>query len=162
MSRTPPAHPGTARGLIRDHDGRWLIVRPVNDLRWHLPGGLIEQNEPPTAACRREVREELGLDLTPGPLYAVGWNAPRRAGSRARYTFIFNMGTHSEDELAQQIRLQQSEIEDWQWSRPDYAAILLHPDMAERLNHARATYPSGYHETAAIRLPKPTTGTSHL
>ncbi|MGI8306294.1 NUDIX domain-containing protein [Saccharopolyspora hattusasensis] len=67
---------------MQDHDGRWLIVRPVDDQRWHLPGGLIEQNAPPTAACGREVREELGLDLT-GPLYAVGWNPPKRSGSRS-------------------------------------------------------------------------------
>lgn len=55
------------------------------------------------------------------------------------------------DELAQQIHLQQSELADWQWSQPDHATILLHRDIAERLNHARATHPSAlYHEATSV------------
>ncbi|WP_037069246.1 NUDIX domain-containing protein [Pseudonocardia acaciae] len=151
MTRTPPAHPATARGLITDLHGHWLIVRPTGDHRWHLPGGLIEQNESPAAACRREVREELGLDLEPGPLHALGWNPPVRPGRSARFTFIFAMGTHDAAALAARIHLRESELDAWQWSRPDQALGMLHPDLAERLTTARATVPSAVY----VESPEP-------
>jgi len=149
VKRIPPAHPATARGLIFDTAGRWLIVRPVGDHRWHLPGGLIEQDESPADACRRELREELSLDLTPGPLYALGWNPPRRSGRNARFSFIFDMGAHDPDTLAPLIRLQAAELDAWQWSAPNDALTVLHPDMAARLTAARDTPASAVYIEAA-------------
>jgi 8-oxo-dGTP diphosphatase len=128
-----PGHPATARGLITDTSGRWLIVRPIRDQHWHLPGGRIEQNEPPSAACRRELREELGIDLIPGPLFVLGWNPPRRQAARARFTFVFHMGSHHPRSLAAAIRLDRAELAEWCWSTPHDARAMLHPDMAERL-----------------------------
>lgn len=32
--------------------------------RWELPGGGVKRNEEPSAAARRETREELGVDIT--------------------------------------------------------------------------------------------------
>jgi 8-oxo-dGTP diphosphatase len=32
---------------------------------------MAEANEPPAECLRREVKEELGLDLTPGPVLCV-------------------------------------------------------------------------------------------
>ncbi len=40
---------------------------------WDLPGGAVEAEESPYAACRREVAEELGLDRSPGRVLAVDW-----------------------------------------------------------------------------------------
>jgi 8-oxo-dGTP pyrophosphatase MutT (NUDIX family) len=144
-----PAHPATVRGLTCDHDGRWLIVRPTGADRWHLPGGLIEQNESPADACRREFREELGMDLEPGWLYAVGWNPPLRPGRNARFTFIFHMGAHDADALSPMIHLRVEELDSWRWALPDEALGVLHPDIAERLTAARNGPPSAvYLETS--------------
>jgi ADP-ribose pyrophosphatase YjhB (NUDIX family) len=40
---------------------------------WDLPGGAVEAEESPHAACRREVAEELGLDRPAGRVLAVDW-----------------------------------------------------------------------------------------
>lgn len=147
-NRVPPAHPATVRGLACDRDGRWLIVRPAGDDRWHLPGGLIEQNESPAEACRREFREEIGVDLEPGPLYAVGWNPPLRPGRNARFTFVFHMGVHDAGALGSAIRLRAEEVDSWRWAHPDEAIGMLHPDIAERLSAGRDNAPSAiYLET---------------
>jgi 8-oxo-dGTP diphosphatase len=53
--------------LMRD-DGRFLLgQRPAGKVYsgyWEFPGGKIERGEAPAAALRRELSEELGIDVT--------------------------------------------------------------------------------------------------
>lgn len=43
---------GWAQG--RDGTGRVLMVEPAYKPTWDVPGGAVEREESPTAACRRE------------------------------------------------------------------------------------------------------------
>lgn len=67
MTRRPrPA----ARILLVDATGRVLLFRfevPGRDPFWVTPGGALDPDESYAAAARRELREEVGLDLDPGP-----------------------------------------------------------------------------------------------
>jgi 8-oxo-dGTP pyrophosphatase MutT (NUDIX family) len=46
------------------HDGRWLMVRHTyGDRGWTFPGGGVHRGESVDAAVRREVREEVGIEL---------------------------------------------------------------------------------------------------
>jgi 8-oxo-dGTP diphosphatase len=57
--------------IITDASGRLLLVRRGREPeagRWTLPGGRIEPGESDTEALVREVREETGLIVEPGPL----------------------------------------------------------------------------------------------
>lgn len=54
-----------ADALIRDRDGRILLVDPTYKPAWDLPGGMAEANEPPLDALRRELVEELDLPSPP-------------------------------------------------------------------------------------------------
>lgn len=138
--RRVPTHPATARGLVRDLTGRWLIVQPVGRRHWQLPGGRVEQDESPTDACRRELVEEVGLDLPPGDLLAVDWRPARRAGRNARFRFVFDMGEHEADAL--QVRLQLSELSAWRWATQADALAVLKPDTAALLTagHGSTVY----------------------
>jgi ADP-ribose pyrophosphatase YjhB (NUDIX family) len=58
-------------GIIRDEAGRLLLIRRGHDPeagRWSLPGGRIEPGESDAQALVREMLEETGLTVEPGPL----------------------------------------------------------------------------------------------
>lgn len=63
--------------VIRDEDGRVLVVRKSGTDRYMLPGGKIEPGESPADTAVRELREEVGLTLDPARLTVLGdWTAP--------------------------------------------------------------------------------------
>lgn len=61
---TPSFHVG-ALCVIERADGALLLLRQSYRRReaWGFPGGLLDRGEQPADAVRREVREELGVDV---------------------------------------------------------------------------------------------------
>jgi 8-oxo-dGTP diphosphatase len=57
--------------LITDERGWVLLVQPTYKPTWEIPGGLTELGETPPQTCRREVLEELGIDLPVGRLLVL-------------------------------------------------------------------------------------------
>ena len=52
-----------ARAIIKDEDGKILLVRRRDNGQWDLPAGGIELGESITDCLKREVKEETGLDV---------------------------------------------------------------------------------------------------
>jgi ADP-ribose pyrophosphatase YjhB (NUDIX family) len=67
-------HPKLVAVTIAVRDGRVLLARraiePAHGL-WTFPGGYVDWGEDLAAAARREMREEVGLDLAPAGLVGV-------------------------------------------------------------------------------------------
>ena len=49
--------------FIERDGGDLLLVRLAYRERWGVPGGLLQRGEEPADAVKREVREEVGLDI---------------------------------------------------------------------------------------------------
>lgn len=62
------------------HDERVLLQRAEMDDFWALPGGRAELLEPAAATLRREMREELGIDVEVGRLLWIVENFFRYSG----------------------------------------------------------------------------------
>src|SRR5215472_10708633 len=77
MNTTTARHSISVAGAITDDDGRALLIRRRDTLRWEPPGGVLELDEPIEAGLRREVREETGLTVEPIALTGVYKNMTR-------------------------------------------------------------------------------------
>ena len=63
MTERPEAGCGAA---IRDADGRLLLIQRLKEPEagaWGLPGGKIDFGETAEATARREIAEELGIEI---------------------------------------------------------------------------------------------------
>jgi 8-oxo-dGTP diphosphatase len=124
--------------VMLDELGRVLLVEPTYKPGWEVPGGMAERDESPRAAARREVKEELGLDVEIGRLLAVDWVPP---GRRPDDGLMLLYGCREVD--ASRIVLPSEELRSWRWC--DAAAIdsRTTPFMARRLRAALAALENG-------------------
>ncbi|MCG5215280.1 NUDIX hydrolase [Streptosporangium sp. KLBMP 9127] len=120
--------------LIRDEQGRILLVDPKYKPDWDLPGGMAEANESPLAAARREIKEELGLDLEIGRLLVVDWVPPHGPWDDS-LMFIFDGGILPADQAAS-IQLSDQELWQYRFQNPDGTAQLLRPYVLRRVRAA--------------------------
>jgi 8-oxo-dGTP diphosphatase len=74
---TDSRHSVSVAGVIVDDEGRALLVQRRDNGHWEPPGGVLEHGETIEEALRREVLEETGLEIEPGPLTGVYQNMTR-------------------------------------------------------------------------------------
>jgi (d)CTP diphosphatase len=102
-------------------DQRFLVIRRSPNVlapgKWCLPGGGVEPNESHPAALRRELREELGLEVEPGRLLwhdISPWETP-----------LYWWSVHVS--LGAEIRLNVHEVSECCWRTAE--SLLVDPDL---------------------------------
>ncbi len=130
---TPSFHVGALCVIERD-DGAMLLLRQSYRRReaWGFPGGLLKRGEDPADAVRREVQEELGVELEvdDAPMVVVD------AGTR-RVDVIYR-GRLPGDEVPAP---RSPEIVEVRWFPPSGLPILLPEATTALVELARATRP---------------------
>ncbi|MBF6262897.1 NUDIX hydrolase [Nocardia farcinica] len=122
-----------AGALFRDGE-RVLLVHKVYGDGWDLPGGYVEPGESPAAACRREVREELGIVREVRRLLVHDWAPMTGEGDKVLY--VFDCGAIGGAE----IRLDSAELDEWRWVP---VGELVIDRLARRVRHAYAAAVAG-------------------
>ncbi len=128
-----PGVVAAAGALITDPDGRVLLVKPNYRELWSLPGGICEFGEPPQDGCRREVAEEVGLDISPGRLLVADWTQPYGTDARPVMHFIFDGGGLGD---GTRIVLQMEELDDFRFTARDELDAHLAPSGLARVTGA--------------------------
>jgi 8-oxo-dGTP diphosphatase len=127
-----PRIPASAGALLFDSAGRLLILKPTYKKGWTIPGGQINSDgESPWEACRRETREECGLEVEHGRLACVDFLRPKR-NRPGGVRFLFDCGTVTDRQLGA-IRLQDAEIEEHRLAEMADALALLSGPLRRRL-----------------------------
>ncbi len=128
---TLPRKRVAAGAVIRDEQGRVCLVKGNYRPDWHFPGGTIEADESPATGCEREIREELGLDLTMGRLLCVGW-VQEQQDEHGALQFIYDGGVLDAITLGR-IVLPAYELTDHRFVTVDEAAPLVSQRNLDRL-----------------------------
>jgi 8-oxo-dGTP diphosphatase len=90
VSREYPVRPIIGVGVVVWHGERVLLVRrgkPPRLGQWSLPGGAQRLGETVAEAARREVKEEVGLEVVLGEIVATVDLIERDQEGRIRYHY---------------------------------------------------------------------------
>lgn len=105
-----------AAAIVTDVEGRILIAKRRPDKTqgglWEFPGGKLEPGETPEACIRRELREEMDIEVEPGDEF--GMNEHRYEAVHIRllaYRAAYRSGS---------FRL--TDHDEYRWVRPDELA----------------------------------------
>ncbi|MEU6019624.1 NUDIX hydrolase [Streptomyces sp. NPDC047515] len=130
-----PKHIAGAGAIFHDAAGRILLVKPsYRNCTWEIPGGGLDIGEDPRQAVQREIKEELGFDITPGRLLVVDWVPQQPDGRPPLANYLFDGGPIIEHEAQTRVHLDTDELTEWQLASPNQWRALLAPHMARRLH----------------------------
>jgi 8-oxo-dGTP diphosphatase len=120
-----------AGALFRDAAGQVLLVEPTYKPTWEIPGGAVEENESPTAACHREVIEELALDRPVGRVLAIDWIPPRPERTEG-LMLVYDGGVLTPADI-KAIRLPADELASYAFVEPERIPELASAPLARRI-----------------------------
>jgi 8-oxo-dGTP diphosphatase len=90
MRRKFPKQPLVGVGGVLIHRNRVLLIRRGSEPlkgQWSIPGGLLEVGEELAEGVRRELKEEMGLDVEPLDIVAA-FDRIMREGKRVKYHYV--------------------------------------------------------------------------
>ncbi len=117
--------------LLFDDRERLLVLKTTYRTDWLVPGGIVERDESPWEGARREVREEIGIEIDRLDFAAMDWRSSDEEYDDSLH-FVFHGGTLSAERKAA-IRPDGVEIADHRFVPLDEAERLLEPFLYRRI-----------------------------
>jgi len=100
---------------IIEKDGKFLITqRPEdgrhNGGRWEFPGGKLDWGENPRESLKREIQEEIGIDVSVKEIFEISSNV--YGGEKHVVLLAFHC-------LYEEGKIEKKDIQDYRWITPD-------------------------------------------
>jgi 8-oxo-dGTP diphosphatase len=118
--------------VLIERAGRVLLSQRAHEPwagRWEVPGGFLDQGEHPEDGARREVREELGIEVELTGL--LGIYVHPVAGQDPLLIVVYVGTTDAADG---DVRLDPVEVADWCWFDPADVPEVLAGDHRRRID----------------------------
>ena len=139
-----------AGALITDGEGRALMVEPTYKDRWEIPGGAVDAGETAVDGCRRECREELGLEIDIGRLLVLEHQTEQ--GERGdSIMFVYDGGVIRD---GSSIRLPADELRSFRFVEPDEVGEITSERIARRVKLALEALTIGQFVELANGVPR--------
>lgn len=120
--------------LIFNEEGKFLLLETSYKTIWEIPGGLVESDESPLEACKREISEEIGLKLNIKNLLSVV-HCRKQNNKMDSLQFIFDGGILSKSEIFE-IKPDMIEIINYRFVTLEEAKDLTSEKLVSRIKHA--------------------------
>jgi|WetSurMetagenome_2_1015567.scaffolds.fasta_scaffold44376_3 8-oxo-dGTP diphosphatase len=117
--------------LIFNENNKILVIKPSYRDHWSIAGGVIEKNESPKAACIREVKEEIGINLKKIEFLGVDYTFDNSQKGES-LQFIFYGGKLSKNEI-EKIKIDGKEIVEYRFMKINDALPLLGEKLKKRM-----------------------------
>ncbi|WP_406237496.1 NUDIX hydrolase [Nocardia sp. NBC_01009] len=131
--------------LVRDAQGRILMIHRTDNDRYSIPGGALEAGETITEALTREVKEETGIDVRVADLIGIFSNPEHViAYDDGEVRQEFSICFHA-DPIGGELRTS-SESKDVRWVEPnEISSLNVHPSIVLRIEHGLSTSADPYY-----------------
>lgn len=149
MSDETPTRTISAGLLLRDGADRIFMVKQKHKAYWDLPGGIIEPMESPIEGLRRELEEELGIDVAKGVDIGRLLGVQHfRNGTNEYYAYIFTSGIIDyPQEFA--VMCLSPDVEEYRWMSLGQIVVRLAPHAPKLLTRLDWTWRVAVHDLRA-------------
>lgn len=111
--------------IIEREDGSTLMIERMKfPFGWACVAGHTEEGEEALEALKREVREEVGLEVASADLIFEGSvDNPCRRGATSHYWYVFKCTV-----VAGGVQSSEDEVKNWKWLKPkELMSLKLEP-----------------------------------
>lgn len=109
--------PVTGALILNDEDEVFLMKSPKWENQWIVPGGHVEKGEKIEECLKREVKEEVGLEVENIELVTVLEGIPENFERDAHFIFL----NYSCEAKNQDVQLDNREAVEYVWVNPEEA-----------------------------------------
>lgn len=119
-----------ASGPVIIKDNKVLLDKHGDDNFWKFPGGRLHESESPIEAAKREVREELSIEIN---IISVPFiiNFTRETEGKTEYVILF----HYLSELKSNNVKPDRDVRDWEWFDVNKLPEDLAPNIKPTLDY---------------------------
>ena len=119
--------------LFVNEENQVLLVEPAYKKDWEIPGGIVESDESPLRAVVREVREELGLEISPDKLSLAGLDYMAANGDITEALMFVFWGGVLDRHQKESIAIDGDELKSYRFVDRSEISDLLSRPVADRV-----------------------------